>query len=155
MNFQLTALPEKPFQHLFSLSDAQLQERNIVSKLVTEKHATPCRISLEDADIGDKVLLVNYQHLPDSSPFQASHAIYIRENAKQASPQKNKIPQMISKRIISLRAFDKQHMMINADLAQGTDIAATILDMLNDRATEYIHLHFAKQGCYAAKVNRV
>jgi hypothetical protein len=155
MNFQLSALPEKSFQDLFSLNDTELKELNIVSKLVTEKHDTPCRISLEDAEIGDKVLLVNYQHLPDSSPFQASHAIYIRENVKEALPQKNQIPQMITKRIISLRAFDKQHMMVNADLAQGADIALRILDMLNDETAEYVHLHFAKQGCYAAKVTRV
>ncbi len=154
MNFQLSALAETTFQDLFSLSETALKEHNIVSELVTEKPGVPCRISLEDAEIGERVLLINYRHLPDASPFQASHAIYIREHVKQAAPQKNQIPEMITDRIISLRAFDQQHMMINAELAQGPNIAATITDMFNDEMTDYIHLHFAKPGCYAAKVNR-
>lgn len=154
MNFQLSPLSKKTFQHLFSLSDTKLKEHNIVRKRTTEKPGVPCRISLEDAEIGEEVLLVNYQHLPESSPFQASHAIYIRENVKESSPLINQIPEMITDRIISIRAFDKHHMMVNADVAQGPGIAAKIIDMFNDEMIDYIHLHFAKPGCYAAKVNR-
>ncbi len=106
MNFQLSALAETTFQDLFSLSETALKEHNIISELVTVKPGVPCRISLEDAEIGERVLLINYRHLPDVSPFQASHAIYIREHVKQATPQKNQIPEMITDRIISLRAFD-------------------------------------------------
>jgi len=56
--------------------------------------------------------------------------------------------------MISLRAFDAGGMMVNADTADGVDVAAGIETLFGLPSTEYIHLHFAKQGCFAARVDR-
>lgn len=115
----------------------------------------PCRITLEDTPIGEEVLLVHYTHQPANTPFHASHAIYIRPNAIPATPQPNEVPAMLTKRILSLRAFDKHDMLRDADLAEGTQIAPTINRLFSNATVAYIHLHFAKLGCYAARADRI
>ena len=43
-------------------------------------HGFPCRVSLQDASAGDELILVNYKHLDNNSPYDAAHAIYIRKD---------------------------------------------------------------------------
>jgi hypothetical protein len=64
------------------------------------------------------------------------------------------VPDMIRQRIMSLRAFDAAGLMINADIAAGEDLPARIDALFGEPAAEYVHLHFAKQGCFAARVDR-
>ncbi|MCJ8340661.1 MAG: DUF1203 domain-containing protein [Pseudomonadales bacterium] len=154
MTFQIHALSSTPYTALFSLTDSELNQRNIVKTIVEEQNSYPCRVSLEDADIGETVILVNYSHLPEASPFQASHAIFVRQNATQATPEVDSIPQMITRRLISVRAFDAEHLMLTADVVEGEELKQMIGNMLEDNKVQYLHLHYARPGCFAAKVTR-
>jgi len=154
MNFQIKALPPEPFEPLFKMSDAELLARNIVKTTVQEANSTPCRVSLTDAKIGATVLLLNYQHLKEETPFQASHAIFVSQAVEQAYPEKGTVPEVIHSRVVSIRAFDSQHMMVQADIAQGLQVAEKIHRMFSDQGVEYLHLHYAKQGCYIGEVTR-
>lgn len=154
MSFQINAISESKFATLFNMSDDQLRQRNAVRVRVEQYPGTPCRISLEDAPVGEEVILLNYQHLPEDSPFQSSHAIFIRDNQRQARPAKDEVPDAIRSRVISVRGFDTRHMMIAADLATGDDVASTIDEFFGNAEVDYIHLHNAKLGCYAASAVR-
>jgi Protein of unknown function (DUF1203) len=71
-SFQITALPKAQFEHLFSLSDnesAALRARRVTA---TTKPGFPCRVSLADAEVGEEVILVNYEHQSADSPYRAS-----------------------------------------------------------------------------------
>ena len=57
-------------------------------------------------------------------------------------------------RIISLRAFDKDDLMIDADIADGREVKALIARLFADARVAYLHAHYAKRGCYAARVDR-
>lgn len=154
MTFQIHALSSTPYTALFSLTDSELNQRNIVKTIVEEQNSYPCRVSLEDADIGETVILVNYSHLPEASPFQASHAIFVRQHATQATPEVDSIPQMITRRLISVRAFDAEHLMLTADVVEGEKLKQMIGNMLENDKVQYLHLHYARPGCFAAKVTR-
>jgi hypothetical protein len=154
MNFQVSALPLAPFQPLFALSDAELAQRNIVRQ-VTDKHPSyPCRVSLRDAAIGERLLLLNYEHLAVASPFRSSHAIYVRENAVEAHPEVNEVPDMLARRLLSVRAFDDAGMMQAADVVQGSDVEPLIERLLGDAKVAYLHAHNARLGCYFARIDR-
>jgi len=155
MSFQINAISESRFATLFAMSDEQLRERNAVRVRVEQCPGTPCRISLEDTPVGEEVILLNYQHLPEDSPFQSSHAIFVRNNQRQARPAKDEVPAVIRSRVISVRGFDARHMMIEADLATGNEVARTINALFDNPAVDYIHLHNAKPGCFAASVVRI
>jgi len=84
MTFQITALPAAPFTPLFTLPDAELAARGGVRRVADRNPGFPCRVSLRDAEPGETVLLVNYEHLPVRSPFRSTYAIYVRRGVEQA-----------------------------------------------------------------------
>ena len=52
MSFVVTGLPIDPFRHLFELSDEALSERRIVRRTVDAPRGFPCRVTLQDAEVG-------------------------------------------------------------------------------------------------------
>ena len=155
MNFQISPLPLDEFQHLMNLDDESLVQLGVVRLRADAKPGYPCRISLQDADAGESVLLLNYEHQAVASPYRSSHAIIIRENAEQAEPFINKIPEQLRIRVLSVRGFDEEGMMIEADVVDGEHLESVIVEMFGNAAVEYLHIHNAKPGCFAARVDRL
>ena len=154
MNFQIKALSPATFQHLFPLSLHELAAHRAMRVTADKQPGFPCRISLVDAEVGEELLLVHYEHHSADSPFRASHAVYVRPGAAQANLSPNEIPQQLRSRILSLRGFDQSGMLLHADLAEGTALESAIVSIFAIPAIAYIHLHYAKPGCYAASVHR-
>jgi hypothetical protein len=98
--------------------------------------------------------LVNFEHQSADSPYQATHAIFVRENAEQAFPELGTVPEVLETRLISIRAFDDKHYMVDADVVDGSRLSESIPAMLQDPRVAYLHLHNAKRGCFAARVTR-
>jgi Protein of unknown function (DUF1203) len=155
MHFRISGLPLARFASLFGLSDAQLAAHNALRRIVDAKPGFPCRVSLQDAEPGESVLLLNYEHQSAASPYRAAHAIYVREKARETTCEIDSVPKMLSSRLLSVRAFDRSGMMVGADVAQGADLAATIRRLFEENDAAYLHVHNAKPGCYAARVDRV
>jgi hypothetical protein len=153
MNFRISGLPAASFADLFSLSDRQLAERGAVRRVAATKPGFPCRISLTDADVGDEVILAHYEHHAVASPFRASHAIYVRQGERQYDAV-DRVPPMLRSRLLSVRAFDADGMLVDADVVDGVDLEPLIERQFAQAQTQYLHIHFARPGCYAARVDR-
>jgi hypothetical protein len=121
---------------------------------VTDKPGFPCRVSLEDREVGDSVLLLNHVSHDVSNPYRASHAIFIAENAMEAAQFVDRVPPVFESRILSLRAFDAEGMMREATLVHGAEADAAIRGLLADAAIQTVHVHNAVRGCFAAVVER-
>jgi hypothetical protein len=154
MNFKITGLSAAPFQHLFGLSDQALAELGVERHVADKKPAFPDRIELRDAEIGETLLLLNYIHQPANTPFHASHAIFVLEGAVVTYDRLNEIPEALRLRTLSLRAFDNSHHMIDADLVDGRQLEDVINRFLSVPEVAYIQAHYAKRGCYAARIER-
>ena len=154
MTFQISPLDPASFAHLFDLSDAELALHNARRQRVTAKPDVPCRVSLADAEIGEDVLLVNHQHQPADSPYQSSHAVYIRPNVQPAALDIGEVPEVIASRLISLRMFDATGMIVDADVVDGVDLGPALERGFENAKAAYAHIHFAKPGCFAAVANR-
>ena len=155
MGFQISGLDYAEFAPLFGMTDEQLRQRNIVRRIADTRPGFPCRVSLQDAQPGETLLLLNYEHLAMSSPYRARHAIYVRENARRAELGANEIPEVMRTRVLSLRAYDRAGMMFDADVVQGEAVVPVIHRMFGNADVEFIHAHNAKQGCYSARIDRV
>jgi hypothetical protein len=142
------------FEPLFALSDRELAEVRATRMVVDANPGYPCRVSLADAEIGETIILVNFKHQSAESPYQATHAIFVRENAEQAFPDIGTVPESLETRLISIRAFDEKHHMVDADAVDGSSLSESIPAMLQDPRIAYLHLHNAKPGCFAARVTR-
>jgi hypothetical protein len=154
MHFQISALPAAPFAPYFGQSETDLARHNVRRVTATAKPGFPCRVSLRDAELGETLLLLNYEHQNAPTPYRASHAIFVREYAEQAHPAINKVPEVLRHRLLSVRAFDVSGMLIDAEVVAGSALETAMARMLTSPTVSYLHLHNAKPGCYAARVDR-
>ena len=153
MDFRITGLDPKPFEPLFAMSDGALASRRALRRVVDSQPGAPCRITLEDVPVGGEVILLNYEHLPVDSPYRASHAIYVSA-ARRPFDAVNVVPQALRSRLLSVRAFDAQGGMLDADITEGAVVEPLIERLLALPSTAYLHAHFARRGCFAARVER-
>ena len=154
MEFQIVALDSGLFSDLYGLDDDTLGSRGVERHLVDEKPGFPCRVSLVDAEIGETVLLLNYVHQPADTPYRSSHAIFVREGAETFAPKKGEVPDQLRVRTLSVRAFDDRGMMLDADLTSGKDLEDLVDRFFDTKSIEYLHVHNAGRGCYAATIER-
>ena len=155
MSFRISSLPLEPFQPLFGLSDEELLKHGARREIADAKPGYPCRVTLADAEPGESLILLNYQHLDEeSSPYRAKGPVFIRESATSGAELVDEVPDYLSRRLLSVRAYDKDGMMLDADVVEGKELPRMIGKMFENDGVDYLHAHFAKRGCYAARIDR-
>jgi len=150
--FQINPLPEGAFSHLYGLPDDELARQNV--QVHVSDGSAPCRVSLTDLPEGKRVFLLNFEHQPGETPYRSRHAIYVGDGAPENRPVPGVVPDSISSRLLSVRAFNAVHEIIDADVIEGREVAGLISSFFDNPDVDYLHLHFAKRGCFAAKVVR-
>ena len=154
MPFRIRGLDAAPFQPLFGLRDDELAARGVIRYTVREQHSSPDRIELRDAEPGETVLLLNHEYLDADTPYRGRHAIFVREGASTPFDAIGVVPEALRRRLISLRAFDAAGMMLDADVAEGTQLEALIERLFALPEVAYLQAHHARRGCYAARIER-
>jgi hypothetical protein len=152
--FRITGLDPAPFRDFFGKSDAELAALGARRYVVDQKPGYPDRIEMRDLDVGETALLVNYTHLDAGSPYRSSHAVFVREGATSAYDAVDEIPDVLRRRLLSVRAFDRHAMMLTADVIDGSALRDWITSTFENAAVDFIDLHNAKPGCFAARVRR-
>jgi hypothetical protein len=142
------------FSPLLPLSDEELALQKVMWLDVDSEPGFPCRVSLTDAKVGERVLAFSFEHHDVDSPYRSSGPIFVREHARTAEPAKNEIPKMLRHRLLSIRAYDSAHMMIGAQVSQGVELEHAIETQFKNSAVEYIHIHNANPGCFNCAVYR-
>jgi len=152
--YRLVALPAELFAHLFDRSEAELRELGARRMVVDEKPGTPCRVSLADAEVGETVLLLPFMHHDVPSPYRASGPIFVRRGVPTARPGVDEIPLMFRHRLLSVRAYDDDAMLVASDVVEGRDLDACIRRLFANGSAGYLHIHNARPGCYNCSVVR-
>ena len=152
--FVVRGLDPAPFRPLYGLSDAALAERGVVRMTADAKPGFPCRVTLEDAEPGETMLLLNYEHLPVATPYRSRHAIFVAEGSETAAVYEDRLPEQLTRRLLSLRAFDAAGMMMDAEVLDGTEAEPLLREWLRREDVAYLHAHNAKRGCFAARIER-
>jgi Protein of unknown function (DUF1203) len=154
MNFRIKGLPAEHFNQLFAMTDEELAERHVVRRIADDRQpGYPCRVSLTDSKPGDELLLVNYEHLPVDSPYRMRFAIFVRKD-DETYDRIGEVPEQLRKRTLAVRAFDGLGMMQAFELVDGRLVEQAIDKLFANSKAEYLHVHFAAPGCYAARVER-
>lgn len=154
MSFIISGLPVEQFRPLFGLPDDELKKRGVIRKTADAKPGYPCRVTLEDAEPGESVLLLNYENHKAHTPYRSSFAIYVREEAQRTHNVANDLPPALKGRPIALRLFDKESMLIGADLDLSGALTFKIDQAFKNPGVAYIHAHNAMHGCFAAEIRR-
>jgi hypothetical protein len=154
MSFRIKGLPAEDFADLFTLPDEALAARGAVRQIAKSGTHPPCRVSLTDAQAGDEVLLVNYEHHPVDSPYRMRYAVYVRRGERTYAAM-NEVPEQQLARTLAVRSFDSKAIALAWELVDGRELEAVIERLFDNPAAAYIHIHYAATGCYAARVERV
>ncbi len=154
-NFQIKAIDTNRVNHLFDLNDQDLAKMNAIKKTVTAKPGFPCRVSLEDAEVGEEVILFSYDPFNIDSPYQTQSPIFVRINAKTAKLGVNEIPRMLHHRTQSLRGFDSNGMMLDARTIDGKEVTEHLKNIFLNPDISFIHIHNSGPGCFNCQANRV
>lgn len=154
MTYRIRGIDPSPFSHLIGASDAVLADHGAIRMTADKRPSFPCRVTLDDAEIGETLLLVNHCSHGGDNPYRATHAIFVSEGATEAAQFDDEIPPALDRRILSLRAFDASGMMVDAALAQPGEADTTIRRLLDDPQVDHIDAHNAIRGCFAAKIER-
>lgn len=154
MTWMIHALPLAPFRPLFALSDAELEAIGARRMIADAPHAAPCRVSLEDAAPGERLILAHHLHLDaPASPYRQGGPVFVRESATEAAPTAD-VPDMLSRRLLSVRAFDADALMIDAEALEGRALADWLDRAFADPAVVRVQIHTARRGCFMAEARR-
>lgn len=153
MTFLLRGVDPTPFAPWFALSDAELHARGAKRVIADSSPGYPCRVSLADAEVGEELLLVPYEHHATRSPYRGAGPIYIRREARTQLVL-DEVPDVLARRMLSLRAYDEDGMMATADLVDGRELRPMLEGLLERRDAAYVHVHYAKPGCFACVAHR-
>ena len=153
MTYRIKGLEPAPYAPLFELGDAELKAKGM-TRMPVDNPNFPCRISLRDCDLGDEVILLNHVSHDGNNPYRASHAIFVSKSATAAADYVDSIPPALDRRVLSLRAFDQEGMMIDAALVQQGEADLAIRRLFANPAAGHIDAHTATRGCFAARIDR-
>ena len=153
MTYRIAGLDPDLFAHMHLLSDAELKTAGAERVRVAEKPGAPCRISLDDAEIGETVLLLSFPHQQGETPYRQQGPIFVRETRDRFDAA-GRMPPALARRTLSLRGYDARHNMIEADLVEGAEAETLVARFFANSNVAYIHAHYAKRGCFAARIDR-
>ena len=154
MTYRITGLDAAPFKPLFELSGDELARRNARRVTVTNKPGFPCRVTLEDADVDEEVILLHHVSHEVDTPYRSAYAIYVRAGAREAASFVDQVPPVFEGRPLAFRGFDSEGMLRGALLAMPGEADAKIRELFERPEVATIHAHNAAYGCFAAKIER-
>ena len=153
MAYRIEGLAPEAFESLFGMTDGELAARGAMRVTADSASDYPCRVSLEDAEPGEELVLLNYVSHDVGGPFRTAYAIYVRKAAAAASFS-DEAPLYLDKRTLGLRGFDAAGMLRGALLAMRGEADARIRELLERPEIDTIHAHNAAYGCFLARIER-
>ncbi len=154
MDYLLSGLPLAPFASLFGMDAASLALHGARRVVADAQPGYPCRVTLEDAAPGESLLLLNWRHLDGDTPYRSDGPIFVRESAKASARFRNAIPAQQRGRLLSVRAYDGEGGMRDADVVEGVALEALVARFFADARVAFLHVHNARRGCYACRIDR-
>ncbi|HTS79757.1 MAG TPA: DUF1203 domain-containing protein [Myxococcaceae bacterium] len=154
MAFRVVGLPSSLFRPLYGLSEQELAGQGVEVMIADEVPGFPCRVSLREAPVGARVLLLNFEHQPAETPYRSRHAIFVEDGAEDWQPAVDEVPDVLARRTLSVRAFDERGQMVDGVVVAGREAGPVFERLLSNPKAAYLHVHNAGRGCYAARVDR-
>lgn len=154
MAYRIEGLDPALFAESCGASDDTLARHGAVRVVADKALGYPCRITLEDAEPGETLLLLPPRLERPGSPFGFTYAIFVQQDVPRAAQYLDAVPPIFAPRVPSLRGFDEDGVVRAAALAQPGEADAAIERVLDDPAVVYIDVHNAVAGCFAARVER-
>jgi hypothetical protein len=128
---------------------------DLTPTLVTEAHSSPCRVCLQDAHVGESVLLCAYSPFERVGPYYSLGPVFVHAHRCVPYAPSDGVTDALARRLLSLRGYDAEGRMRVADVVEGRDLEARAASLLaEDAAITVLHVHHARAGCFACRIER-
>jgi hypothetical protein len=123
-------------------------------RAVVAEGREPCRRCLRNARPGEPLLLLPYDPFLVRSPYTGEGPVYVHADGCDAhQPEPDELPEQVDdRRQFSVRAYDADAMMLDAQVVPGPELADHARALLSDGAA-FVHAHFAGPGCFAFRID--
>jgi hypothetical protein len=114
----------------------------------------PCRRCLRNARTGERLLLLPYDPFTVRSPYTGEGPVYVHaDGCAEHRAEPDVLPEQVDGRHFSVRAYDADAMMLDAEVVAGDQLADRARALLDGDAA-FLHAHFAGPGCFAFRIDR-
>jgi hypothetical protein len=114
----------------------------------------PCRHCLRWAQPGERMILFPYAAIAPGRPYSESGPIFVHAEPCARYAATDKFPLEFREGRV-LRAYNSQHDMIEAEVANGEGPEAVIERFLEKPETAFVHVRSVSHGCYTMEVERI
>ena len=114
----------------------------------------PCRHCLRWARPGERMILFPFAAIAPGRPYSESGPIFVHAEPCERYAATHEFPAEFRKGRV-LRAYNSQHAIIAAEVANGEGPEAVIERFLQKPETAFVHVRSASHGCYTMEVERV
>ena len=130
---------------------------NLRDQAADGRHEVGRRQEVDVADVhavGEELLLLNHAHQTiATSPYRAAGPIFVSRSGRPGTYQGELAP-MLRDRLLSLRAYDENAFIVDAEVAEGAEALRVIERFLAAPQVAHVDAHFARRGCFAARIER-
>jgi hypothetical protein len=154
MTYRIHGLRREEFSALVGQTGDELARRGARRVIADSKPGFPCRVTLDDADPGESLILFNHVSHDVPTPFRSAYAVYVREIAAEPACYVDEPPPVFAGRALGLRGFDSEGMLSGALLALPGEADEKIRELFGRPGIATIHAHNAAAGCFAARIVR-
>ena len=114
----------------------------------------PCRHCLRWAEPGERMILFPFASIAPGRPYSESGPIFVHGSSCERYSAVDEFPaEFRTGRVI--RAYNSQHDMIAAEVANSEEPEAVIERFLQNMDTAFVQVRSATRGCYTMKVERL
>lgn len=149
----MTTHPAYQLRPLSSGEAEQLRAAGGEVYVADEKPGYPCRRCLRDAEVGDELILTNFDPFDQDSPYRSASPIFIHRQPCEPVIEAE-LPSQLTVRQLSVRCFDSGSMMIDAKVIDGNELDGLLQKFFSNVEADYVHVHNASRGCWATTVTR-
>lgn len=114
----------------------------------------PCRHCLRWAIPGESMILFPFSAIPPGWPYSESGPIFVHAEPCERYAATHEFPAVFRQGRV-LRAYNSDHALIAAEVANEEGPEAVIERFLQEPETAFVHVRSVSHGCYTMEVKRI
>jgi len=149
--FRVVPVPTKIAEAARAAAEAGAADHAVVITDVPQ--AYPCRHCLRWGNVGERMVLFPFASIPPGHPYSESGPIFVHADPCERYCATDEYPADFREGR-AVRAYNSQHEMIAAEVANGLGPEVLIERFLQMAETAFIHIRSATRGCYTMGIER-
>lgn len=130
-------------------------EGNRLEPIVADKPAAfPCRHCLRDAEPGEEMLLASHSPFAQAGPYKERGPVFVHARACERFAGAE-VPLQLRRRLLAVRGYDRAQALVDGVVVDGAELEAALASLFARAEVDWVHVRFARPGCFACRVERV